>query len=346
MGIKKSATIFFLTCFLAAAAFPIVSLAADSGEGPGALFCMGNVGLGPLNLASQSPFQSLRLVLTPRPPEILPRGDFEAQVIETLSNVWSFKEDKYMLDYEMLTSRLDVAYGLTDGFLVELAFEDKRYFGGILDGFISDFHDVFSVDQNSRDVYDNGATQVVILDREKNKLISWKGRSAAYSQSLAVTLQHNVTCGGEWLPALSWAVTARYTFWDADEIHYDRPFDIGLSLAMAKKFGDFYAYVAPGFVWYGADRIGDIVLTSTQASLLLGLEWHFSPSWSLLLQYLAIEGACENLGPFSEASHEVSLGFKVRMGRHTLLEAGLLENIIVYANSPDFGVHAGLTRRF
>ena len=333
-------------CLLVAMA--ATSFAAPAGEIPAAgdSFCADNVGFGPLGLSSQSPFQSLRLVLVPRPPSTLPRGVFSARLLETLSNIWSYKKDSYLLDYEMLNSRLDVAYGISDKFLVEAAFEDRRYFGGILDGFISDFHHAFGIDQNKRDQYPNGRTVVSILDAEKRPLVSWNGGRAAYSQSAALTLQHNVTCGGRYLPALSWSVTVRHTFWDTGAIDYDRPVDLGFSVAASKRFGDFYAYVAPGFVWYGANRVQRVELNHTQLSCLAGLEWHFAPAWSVLLQYMAVEGACKNLGPFSDPSHEVTLGLKVRLAPDTLLEAGLLENIIVYANSPDFGIHAGITRRF
>jgi hypothetical protein len=37
------------------------------------------------------------------------------------------------------------------------------------------------------------------------------------------------------------------------------------------------------------------------------------------------------------------LGFKTKITRYTVLEFGLIENLFFYENSPDFGVHIGIT---
>jgi hypothetical protein len=52
------------------------------------------------------------------------------------------------------------------------------------------------------------------------------------------------------------------------------------------------------------------------------------------------------LDPFSEFSHEVVVGWKWELGQAGVLEIGLLENIVTFDNSPDFGVHAAFTQRF
>ena len=67
---------------------------------------------------------------------------------------------------------------------------------------------------------------------------------------------------------------------------------------------------------------------------------------SLLIQYLVSEGVAEDLGEISKPSHEVTLGWKGEVRKGTVVEVGLIENVITYDNSPDFGVHAGFTQRF
>jgi hypothetical protein len=49
----------------------------------------------------------------------------------------------------------------------------------------------------------------------------------------------------------------------------------------------------------------------------------------------------KNLGALDEPAHEIHLGAKWRGGRVTA-EAALIENIITYNNSPDFGFAFGL----
>jgi len=40
------------------------------------------------------------------------------------------------------------------------------------------------------------------------------------------------------------------------------------------------------------------------------------------------------------------LGWKWEVKTKVVLEFALIENIIVFDNSPDFGIHAGITSRF
>ncbi len=67
---------------------------------------------------------------------------------------------------------------------------------------------------------------------------------------------------------------------------------------------------------------------------------------SLVLQYLGSEGVATDLGPFSETANEVTLGWKGEIRPAGVLEFGLIENIVTFDNSPDFGFHLGYTQRF
>jgi hypothetical protein len=42
----------------------------------------------------------------------------------------------------------------------------------------------------------------------------------------------------------------------------------------------------------------------------------------------------------------VTLGWRGEILERTVLEIGLIENVVTYDNSPDFGVHIGLAYRF
>ena len=64
------------------------------------------------------------------------------------------------------------------------------------------------------------------------------------------------------------------------------------------------------------------------------------------MQYLVSEEIAEDFSPFTKASHEVNLGWKWEMPGACTFELGLIENVITYGNSPDFGVHMGLKHRF
>lgn len=67
---------------------------------------------------------------------------------------------------------------------------------------------------------------------------------------------------------------------------------------------------------------------------------------SLILQYLGTEGQAVDFGPFSETSNEIVVGWKWEAAPGGVLEVGLIENVVTFDNSPDFGVHAAWTQRF
>ena len=67
---------------------------------------------------------------------------------------------------------------------------------------------------------------------------------------------------------------------------------------------------------------------------------------AFVLQYLSSQGVAKDLGVFSDTSNEIVLGWKWEVWEAGVLEIGLLENVVSFDNSPDFGVHVAFTQRF
>jgi thiol-disulfide isomerase/thioredoxin len=142
-----------------AQAFEHTALISKPGGFRGKSICFSNVGYGPLSLRSQSPFQSLRLGILPRTPSTLARGEHQMRIAATWANVWA-NEDRqfdpengvlgpFLLDYESLDANISYAYGLSDTFQIELEYEQRWRFGGVMDGFIEGFHDLFASPRES-----------------------------------------------------------------------------------------------------------------------------------------------------------------------------------------------------
>jgi hypothetical protein len=172
------------------------------------------------------------------------------------------------------------------------------------------------------------------------------GDKGSFSNSLLLTVQHNVTCGTDTLPAIAYALTLRANFNNGPGLSGELPVEPQLSLSLSKAFGDFYVYGSIAFGYFGTEHLAGIELRPTQYSGLGALEWRFDSNMSLLLQYLVSQGVAKDLGDFSQTSNEITLGFKWELAERTVFEFGLIENIINFNNSPDFGLHAGLTVRF
>lgn len=156
--------------------------------------------------------------------------------------------------------------------------------------------------------------------------------------------QHNVTCGTEYLPALSWSATVR-TAIGGEDLEGSNV-DLALYAAASRCIGRFYVYLTLGYTCHGSDGVAGLELEDTQLSVLVAGEWRFEPRMSLLLQYLLSEGGAADLGPLSENSHEAVVESKWELRPAGVLEIELIENVITFDNCPDFGLHASFTQRF
>ena len=70
-----------------------------------------------------------------------------------------------------------------------------------------------------------------------------------------------------------------------------------------------------------------------------GLEYQYTPSLSLIAQYLGSSPVAKDYFAFSGPTHEVSVGFKWHIMRYTTVEFALVENILIFDNNADIGVH-------
>ncbi|MFQ5936083.1 MAG: DUF3187 family protein [Acidiferrobacterales bacterium] len=307
--------------------------------------CFSNVGYGPLRIRSQSPFQTLRLAMVPRTPSTLTRGEKEVRAAATWANIWSPDSD-HSLDFETLQLGASFAYGITDTWQVEVGLESASRFGGELDSLIQEFHDLTNVDQNGRDEVPKGDFKFELSAPNGSRIALDDGDRGEFARGLVVTVQNNVTCGTDKLPAFAYAITWRYEL-ESDDLEGGSRSDFGISLAASRRFGKVYAYVTLGFASFGRDSFRGIPLNDTQTSFLGAVEWRHWPKTSLIAQFLVTEGAAEDLGDFSKPSNEIVFGWKKELGSGgTVLEAGVVENVITPDNSPDFGLHFGISHRF
>jgi len=307
--------------------------------------CYASVGYGPLNIPSQSPLQALRLGLTPAAPSTLGKGQKELNARATWVNVWANEED-FFFDYEMLQTQVGLDYGLTETFQIGLGFETRSRFGGAMDSFIQEFHDLFGIDQNGRDLQPRGDFQFDIDPAAGQPGVSLTSSDRGlYSSSVQFKLQHNITCGTQTLPAFAYTLVAQYEI-DSDDLQGGDSWDLALFLSASRRFGDFYLYGGLGYTRFGREQFRGIELEDDQLSGTLALEWQAFARASIIAQYLYSQGLAVDLGDLSDASHEVNVGFKWECSPGVVLEFALIENFITTNNSPDFGLHGGVTWRF
>lgn len=308
--------------------------------------CSANVGYGPLNLRGQSPFQMLHLSLSPSTPSTLPAHHWEGQIMTTWVNRWAVSEGTYFIDNETLRIAGKLKYGLTDWFQLGIEVPVLWRGGGVMDSFIERFHRTFGLDNARRDEFPQDRFHVESVNQEGSRFVLDADDAGIGLQDIMVSSQATMSCGGTYAPASAVSFTVSLPTGRDEELYGTGGVDVSIALLFAKGLGDLYLYLNGGYVWFGTDEIGGIELKKSQATVFAGVEYRLWSRTSLILQNLINSGVAEDFFEFSEYTDEMTLGVKTELSPGLVMEFGLIENLVHFTNSPDFGVHAGVSYRF
>lgn len=308
----------------------------------------GNVGFGLVQVGPSSPSQTLRQATSPRAPSTLRAGQREVRWSETLANIWNQDSDEYRVDFGTLTSTLGVAYGVSDEVLFELRFTDVTRLDSVLDPLTAAFHDVFGIEGGHRSEFPEADNHFEVLLAD-GSLIEDED-SGSMTRDLALTIQHTPTLGGEWLPALSYWGSVAYDAGGKNRVTGER-WSWVVGAAASKRLGSRWVlYGSASQGWFGPDEFrgvapGAFDLEDTQSQWAVGVEYQRGVS-SWIVEYLQSDGWATEVEPFSESAHELALAWRRELASGALFELGLIENVIEFDNSADFGLHFSFRHRF
>jgi len=297
---------------------------------------------GPLLLQGHSLFQLLRLSMLPWITPLLHKGEFELQSTATWVNLWGWKPSGYLVDGEALRLSVALCYGLSNSVQLRLEVPATYLTGGIMDSFIEGFHDTFGYVQAYRDAFPRNRFRVTFYAPGGGEY-RLDDEDAGFALSdLILSLKWDLSQGTRYLPAVMVAPSLKIPTGDNEGGGVDG----GITLYLTKRVWRLYGYFGLQYARYSKEEILGISMNPDQWIFLIGLECPLTERFSLLLQDLIHTGVTKDFYAFSESTHELALGFKYEFRKGALLEFGLIENLVNYENSPDFGFHSGLSYRF
>jgi hypothetical protein len=311
-----------------------------------------NRGLGTLQILSQSPAQSLRLALPmPIPGDIKP--GWGTHIHATWTNVWA-KESTYLLDYEMLNTFIGATYGFNVRFGLAVAFDSRNYFGGAMDNSIQGFHSLLNIDHDDRGQAQKNRKVVQRSDPQSGDTAEFSA-DELNNNGVTLLLNYNITHGTRTWPSLNVFGVGRYALNSAEIFdHSGHRMDWGLGFGFAKRWSTrWYTYVTLGSTFFDDYEVGamgtdlePMEFEDDQLSGMFSLSWHYTPTFTIVSQYLYSGPDIKDIEKLDDPSHEVHLGFKWKTQHHGMIEFAFIENIITWENSPDFGIHAGWSHVF
>jgi hypothetical protein len=307
-----------------------------------------DLGRGPLHIISLSPFQTLRPGFIPRAPvDFPPDLNWEIRITESWANIWAFNEDDYLIDMEVLHTNVGVARNLGKGWRADLELEISARAGGGMDRLIDNVHAAIGAETRHREDFPRNDFALDLQGgAERPSARLGNEDRGFFARALVSTLQWTFSEGGPGRPALATAVSFRIELGPNDELHGGSPVDVSWSLSAAERLGPVIVSLSGAVSWFGKEWFEDIPLETLQVAGLLALELPLHEDLSVVAQYLVSQGVAEDWLDFSRPSHEIVLGFRAGVGERVDFEFGMLENIGIPDNSPDFAFHAGLSYRF
>jgi len=301
-----------------------------------------NVHQGPLRLPGQSFFQGFRLSLVPWCEAPLAKGEFELGTFATWVNIWGWKPRQYLVDGETLRVRGVLGYGLSPRVHVRLEVPVTLRTGGFMDSFVEGFHGTLGLFNAYKEEFPRNRFRMVFYSPEGGEQRLDSRDTGLYLDDLVLSVKWHPFAGNRYLPAVVLGADLKIPtgFLEGSGL------DAGGSVLLAKRVWRLYGYLGAQFTYCGRGDVLGVRMVHEQWSFLAGLEVRLSERFSLVLQEITNTGVARDLYEFSEATYEMALGFKARVGPETFLEFGLVENFVHYDNSPDFGLHFGVAHRF
>jgi hypothetical protein len=262
------------------------------------------------------------------------------------TNTWVDKKT-YTLDYEMLDTYVALSYAFNKRFELGFFFENRSFFGGYMDSTIENFHDWFGIGQSGRDGANHNQSRVILRDDQGNILTDF-GADKFENNGLGFVAQYVIHPGTTLWPAICVNGQLRYALKEPDIImDNNEPLDTYIGIGLSKRLSEkWHTHSNMGYTHYGQTEFENMELESNALSGMLAIAYDWTTNFSLLAQYLFHEGVINNFGKLSNYSHEIVLGFKWMTDHGSMVEAGVIENIIDTDNSPDVGLHFAYTYRF
>ncbi len=304
-----------------------------------------NVGYGPFHYTSLAMIPSLRSGFETRFPISLEPGTFDLRLTESWVKNLAV-EDAWLVDFEILRSNVALAWHISEAVHLEIGVESGHRTGGGLDAVILGFHDAFGIAVGARNEFSRNENRIEIdPPGGGQRVVIDESDPQPYEQAALFTFQYVLSYGDEYFPAVSASLSLRWNL-DTGDVDPSGPVDLSASLGLVKEIWPFHVYLGGSYSWFGSENFYGIKLRTTQWTATAGLEWNLHPAFSLIGQFQATSGGVSGIEHLTRAAFEVVAGAKWQFVTGVLLEIAIVENVINFSNSPDFGVHGGLSFRF
>ena len=249
----------------------------------------------------------------------------------------------HFVDGEHRTLAIDVRRGVTPRLTLGVRAPVRWRGAGVLDGLIDGWHRVTGLPDNDRPLYPRDR---FVLDA-RDAL----GRPLAIDQDTGTGLG-NVELSGLWAarPApqgLAFSLIGRAELPTATGPFSGTGAHFGAQAVVAQPLGrtvDVYSGV--GATLFARERQAALEYARWRAHGFATLEWRPARRVSILIETSAASRLITNIADYPGLQMYLRMGAKLDLGGRWRLEGGFVEGLASIQSTTDFGIQAGLSRRF
>ena len=258
-------------------------------------------------------------------------------------------ERRFLVDGEHSTLGLEVRRGVRPDLNLGVRVPLRWRGPGALDGVIDWWHRLtapLGIPDGGRSRFDNHRFRALGRDHQMGPVV-WGGRPGFGLGNLELdarwTLRGEAPAGHAWRAAL----VARVGLPTGTGPFHARGAALGVQGVAARGLGGAVdVYMGAGATVSGEDDGGGIAYEPARLHSFVAFEWRVGGRWSLLTEATAASRLVTNLNEYPALQSYLRIGAKVDLSRRWRLEAGFTENLEDQQATTDFGMFAGILRRF
>ena len=305
--------------------------------------------MGPLHVKNRYPPYLMFLTPAPDSPRLMKEGrfatslaiDYTSLYIDEAHESWSA-----LMDMEMTVVDLSLAYGITNRLNIALVMPWINMNDGFLDAPLDAYHDFFGFPDYGRG---DGPVDAFAYHISVDDEAWFDARPGGWHLGESVLSVKMGLTGSGSRPGLasSLLLALKMPTGDKDRGFGSGRMDQGLMLLNQYRTPPFILYLNPGIVRLSDPQTrGADIDVDDMATLLAGIEYRVSDTWSLMGQFNFATSPFHGTGiaQMDQDSLELVLGSGLAMSDNMIFEVAFSEDLT--RTAPDFTVHGALRYEF
>jgi len=304
-------------------------------------------GAGPLYMFSNAPFQLVRFTYIHESPRVVPAGSWRLITGFSWANTWAQSDGKrgtFMFDGEHLTVTMLARYAFWQGIEVGFAAPWSYMGGGVLDGFIEGFHRTAGIGMMRRDDFPRDKLNMEIT-KDGNRMVLAEEHDLIRLRQVYADVKYQIFDEHVPMP-LALKIMLKIPVDTAAATRTMTGSDVAWGVStLIPLTHTIHWTTSVSAIYFENNQLGSISFSPTQYTVMQAVDIRIGRG-AFLIQAQRFSPVTTNLG--MDLDHpiiEVMLGYKWFVSETLFFEFGLIENVLHFENSADFGIHTAVGMR-